>query len=511
MPTLQNYNFVYSGFDNRNGPVDSAFPLQNRKQKIELALKHPKGIIVTRRASSLALGALIGVVALLSAGTNVAAAGRPNVILILADDLTGGATGFEGSAIVKTPHLDKLAGQSAYFARCYTPTPQDAPSRATILTGMYPHGHGVIGDGDANQPTTLNRRADTFTARLKRAGYACGIVGKWELTPGSPDKPGFGLTDFVATDGSDWQWKNCPIWVQGKKATADKYLTDWHGDRAIEFVEKFRDESFFLWLSLRAPGVPSEYPPGTDAMYPPDSVAGPKAAGTGTVTRPNSARTSEAVTAFPQKNKPGMLNEDRSKYYAAITRMDENIGRLLGKLDELELADKTIIVFATDSGLCIGDHDLYGKGPFFYEELVRGPLLIRQPTRPARRIDRVVSLVDLAPTFCEMAGLAAPMAMHGKSLLPTLNAPSANTHRDERFFEYEMQGGKQYAVRGIVTDRYKFIDYLKDQDIFFDLQDDPDETRNVAGHGKYAPLVKVMTSRIATWRWQSQDPTLSNR
>ena len=444
--------------------------------------------------------------ALLCAITTAArAADRPNIILIYTDDQAANMTGFEGHPIVKTPNLDRLARESVFFTRCYVPTPQCAPSRACILTGQYPHTHGVTTNGPA-----LPADADTFTARLKTAGYLCGIVGKWHLSYDTSKDPKFGLVDYVATNDRPWRWDNCNVWVQGKKTKADKFLTDWHGDRAIEFIEKFADrQPFFLWLCFRSPHAPLVYPPGTQRLYPPESVDLPKTMSIDVKGRPRTLAASPPVQGFKGKSEES-IRQARSKYYAMITRIDENVGRLLARLGELKLRDNTVVVFASDNGWCLGDHGLYSKGPFFYEELIRGPLLVRYPklARPGTKIDRVVSLVDLAPTFLELAGLTPPIAMHGKSLLPLIRDPYTARHADERFLEYDKQKGSEFPARGIVTRQYKFIDYLRDTDVLFDLKRDPGEMHNAINDAEYAAVVKVLRNRLERWRKTSKDPTL---
>ena len=120
-------------------------------------------------------------------------------------------------------------------------------------------------------------------------------------------------------------------------------------------------------------------------------------------------------------------------------------------------------------------------------------------------VDRVVSLVDLAPTFCEMAGLTPPVTMQGRSLRKLLDDPAAPGHADECFFEYDEQKGKKYPVRGVVTREYKFIDYLDDTDVLYDLRRDPGETRNVASELQYAAVAKVLQNRVEQWRKQTKD------
>jgi hypothetical protein len=209
-------------------------------------------------------------------------------------------------------------------------------------------------------------------------------------------------------------------------------------------------------------------------------------------------------------DKAAQLREARSKYYAMITRIDANVGRVLHHLDELDLHENTAVVFACDNGWALGDHGLYGKGPFFYEELIRGPLLIRYPklSGAGTRIERVVSLVDLAPTLCELAGLTPPVTMHGRSLLNLIRYPESTRHADERFLEYDEQKGKPYPARGIVTKRYKFIDYLKDtHDVLYDLERDPDEMHNVVNDFHYDGLAEVLRNRIELWRSRTEDPS----
>jgi len=459
-------------------------------------------------------------------------AARPNLILILAGDLAGGMAGFEGHPLIRTTNLDHLAAESVRFTRCYVPTPQDAPTRASILTGRYPHVHGVTTDGQALSPRTL-----TFTAELKKNGYVCGIVGQWDLPCASAREPGFGLVDYVATDAVDEKnvvatnaaqtnvaetnvaeknvaeknmkslaWQGCSVWVQGTKQTADKYLTDWHGDRAIEFIEKFQNQPFFLWLSFRAPHEPLAYPPGMDSLYPLEAIDLPATVRMDPGAWRNRFNQAEPVVAF-QPQTEQTLRQARAQYYAMITRLDENVGRLLKRLDELKLRDNTVVVFTANNGWALGEHRLYGQGPFFYEELVRVPLVVRCPALAPSplKIDRVVSLVDLAPTLCELAGLPEQLGMQGTSLTALIRYPETSQHADERFFEYDQQKGKKYPVRGLVTGRYKLIDYLQGDGAFYDLALDPKETDNAIGVAEYATVINVLRSRLEFWRKQTKD------
>jgi len=441
---------------------------------------------------------------LMPVAVQAADASRPNIVLILADDQAPGLTGFEGHPQIKTPSLDRLAAGSMHFTRCYVPTPQCAPSRACVLTGLYPHSHGVTTNGPA-----LPIEADTFSARLKRAGYTCGIVGKWHLPYKTAASPGFGFEDYAATHNGGWSWIGSKVFVQGTPAKAGEHLVEWHTNRAIDFLEKSAKKPFFLWLCYRSPHAPLEEPPGKKGLYPPKSIELPDTMDIDENNAfPNKVKQSPPVNAFKKHNKQ-TLREARSKYYAMITHLDEYIGKVLDKLDQLELSRKTIVVFVSDNGWALGDHRLFSKGPFFYDELIRMPLLVRWPGRVQKgvKIDRVVSMVDLAPTILSMAGQTPPVTMQGQSLVRLIDNPESRRHADECFLEYDEQKGKKYAARGIVTRNYKFVDYMREpNDVLFDLRRDPKELHNVAGDPEYAAIVQTLRNRIDAWRRTTRDP-----
>jgi arylsulfatase A-like enzyme len=433
----------------------------------------------------------------------------PNVILVIVSDQAAGMTGFEGHPQIKTPSLDRFAAEGVYMERCYTPTPMSVPSRASILTGQYPHTHGATGE-----KATLSPESDTFTARLKTAGYTCGIVGKWNLPATAAKTPGFGLTDYIATEDADaedrgWKWDQCPVWVRGEKKTADKFLTDWETDRAIEYVEKNKDRPFFLWLAFRTNQEPLTSPPGMETRYPPDSIKLPDQKTKVRSDQPPTTNNSKAATDVAGRD-DRKLHEARSKYYAMISRMDENFGRLTARLDELNLREKTVVIFTSDGGTALGEHGLYGRGPFIYDTMIRCPLVVRYPAmiQKAGRRSLTVSLTDLAPTICELVGLPRGPMMQGYSLVPLLRSPSPRGLPDERFLEYDAQ---PVLFRGVVTSQYKFARYLHDGnfDVLFHLAHDADELNNVAKQSdtmrQYAGVVKIFQNRVEQWRKTTRD------
>ncbi len=448
-------------------------------------------IIVIRRWIIAALGVFTVAMA--------AAADPPNVVFIQVNDLAGAMVGFAGHPTVKTPHLDKLATESACFTRCYTPTAEDGPSQASLLTGEYPHSHGVTADGGS-----LKRFVPALPELFKRVEYACGLVGAWHLPWTSPGRPGHGFEDYTAIDDVQWQWLNGPVWINGERVKTEQYLTDWQGEQALAFIEKNRDRPFLLWVSFRAPHQPFEYPPGGESLYPPTTM--PSSDEPSIEHLPKQLQKAEAVTQF--KSKQNELGRLRSAYHAQVTRMDEQIGRLMQRLDELALSDRTIVVFVSSGGFCLGEHQLFGKGPFFVDALIRVPLLIRYPQmiRGGMRIERVVSTVDLAPTLCALADLDIPLSMQGRSLQPLLNEDPAARHADEAFLANQKLGKNDYPARGVVSAGYKYVDYLRDDDLLFDLTRDPNERHNVLKEPQYGGIIEVFKKRLTLWRKQTDDP-----
>lgn len=501
----------------------------------------------------------------IAVGTVIAAAPlqaeeRLNIILIQAQGLSGSLPGFGGGR-ARTPYLDGLAIQSVTFRRYYVVTPQAAPSQAVLLTGQYPHVSGVTADNMSPGP-----RADSLATRLKKAGYTCGLVGRWHLPWRTADKKvkvGFGLDDYTALVEDSCGWRDCKGYIQGQPVQITEYVPDWEMDRAIEFIEKSAKAPFFLWLASKAPDQPQEYAPGEQSLYAQVKLDLPTAVNM--QSWPAILSGAGLVRRFHALDEAAW-REAVLKHMCMVTRLDRNIGRLLHRLNETGLASKTVVIFTSDHGVGLGKHEMFGCGPAFFDEFIRVPLLVRlpgprtaaatssnssrpppatalasvpkplsafepagfaastQPKPPAQAVaagrarlivETVVSQIDVAPTLCELAGLSQPLAMQGNSLGALLRDPQADRVGGEAFLEYEKYappGGPETAVpvRGIVSREYKLIDYLSDKDLFYDLNRDPEETSNALGDAldeiTYRPVVKVLRQRLHQWRRQLRDP-----
>jgi len=429
---------------------------------------------------------------------------RLNIVLITAADLPLHLTGLGPRPTARTPRLEALAARGATFSRCYTPTPQAAPAQASLLTGLYPPVHGVLADRQPAGPDT-----DAFTARLSRAGYACTFVGRWALAGGEPGRPGFGLDGAAVIEPAGLTWMNCPAYVRGTRGPSEGHLTDWLTDRAVEAVRAPAGRPFFLWVAYPAPALPAEPPPGAEGLYPADSLDLPADTAGQPHERKGNLAQHPSAEAFRDAGEAG-LRAARSAYLAMITHLDGCMGRLLDALEAAGGGRDTAVIFAAESGICLGERGLLGKGPFFYDDMIRVPLILVAPgVPPGRRVDRVVSLVDVAPTILAVAGAPPPARICGRSLLGPAANPDASWP-DESFLACEESSTPnrpplRQQVRGLVTRQYKLIDYTGLGPMVFALHRDPAESFSVTEIAQYAQVVQVLQARLTRWRGEIKD------
>src|SRR5262245_10414363 len=389
--------------------------------------------------------------------THLHAADKLNVVLILADDLGWADLGCCGSKYHKTPNLDRFATTAMRFTQAYSACPVCSPTRASIMTGKYPARLNLTDwlPGRADRPDQkllrpvinqhLPKEEVTLPAALKAAGYVTGHIGKWHLGgKGSlPEERGFDLN------------------VGGEKALDPmpprELLTDRLTAEAEKFIEANRDQPFFLYLAHHAPHIPLKGKPELLAKY--------------------------------QKGKPG--EQGNPIYAAVIENLDEGVGRVLKKLDDLKLAEKTLVIFASDNGgLCVIEGPdtpatinsplREGKG-YLYDGGIRVPFIVRWPgvTKAGAVSPEVVCSIDFMPTILEVCGVRSEVKFDGISIAPAFRGGELpNRALFWHYPHYSNQGGKPgSAVR---SGDYKLIEFLEDRRReLFDLRKDPGETRNL--------------------------------
>ncbi len=395
-------------------------------------------------------------------------------MVILSDNHRFDALGAAGHPFVRTPHLDRLAREGVQFTNAFCTTPLCSPARASFLTGQYAWRHGVR--NNAGQSRWDDGHA-TFLERLaSRAGYATAFIGKWHM-PGSglPRLRGVDhFTTFTVEDGQG-RYFDCPLVVDGQpERSRRRYLTEELTDRALAWLAAHRDRPFCLYLSHKAVHHPWRPPPDLEGIYADAPVELPPGA--------------NRWTGFTNGEIWGGVTRpiDRAirSYLETVTGLDREIGRLLDGLDELGLADDTLVLYTSDNGFLFGEQrHVELRWPF--EAVLRLPWLLRYPRLVpdgGRRAPQLALNIDLAPTLLELAGVPAGPAMQGTSLVPILRDPGAPGRRaflveNTREFPYPAP-----SYRGVRTARHLYVEYEgRFAPSLHDVAADPEQRRDLYG------------------------------
>jgi len=429
-----------------------------------------------------------------------------NVVFILSDDHRYDAMSFMGHPLAETPVMDRMAAEGAHLANAFVTTSLCSPSRASILTGLYTFRHRVIDNNRKVPQGTL-----FFPQYLQEAGYATAYIGKWHMG-GSSDAPRPGFDHWVSFRGQGQYLppdEDYTLNVDGKRVPQKGYITDELTDYALAWLDRQKDaeEPFFLYLShkaVHANFTPAERHEGSLADIPWDPP-------------PTQTLTREMVENQPrwlrdQRNSwhgvdfPYHSDLDIETYYKAycetLKGVDDSIGSVMAKLEEMGVADETLVIYMGDNGFMFGEHGLIDKR-VAYETSIRVPMLMRCPDLfpGGTVIDEIVANIDIAPTVMEVMGLESPPHFDGMSLLPLLRDEPVDW-RDYFLYVYYWeknfpQSPTVFSLRG---DRYKYITYygLWDADELYDLQENPEESVNLLYEEAHAQRVKDMQDRLFT-------------
>ena len=449
----------------------------------------------------------------------------PNVLVIMADDLNTDV-GCYGNKQVKTPNIDSLAAQGVRFERAYCQYPLSGPSRASIYSGLRPSTSGLT----LNRHKLREQMPDTvmLPQLFKENGYYSMRVGKiyhytvpleigqngdddplsWNLrlNPKGRDVDDEGLI-FSLVPGN-FSGSLCWLAAEGE----DREQTDGIGaNEAIQLLRKHKDKPFFLAVGFYRPHTPFVAPKKYFEMYPPDQIALPVV--------PAGHREAGPEEAFRCAKRPEdqMTDDLRRKaiqaYWASISFVDAQIGRVLAEVRALNLEKDTIIVFLSDHGYHLGDHGLWQKGSLF-ERGVGTPLIISVPGKAAgESCPAIVELSDIYPTLAELCGLKPPSNLDGKSLVPLLDNPKAAwdgaaltqtvlvKKTNEPYIKDPAKRaplvveGNGFSLR---TDRYRYTEWDDPQKgvQLYDLKNDPQEFHNIANDPASASVVAEHHERI---------------
>jgi len=394
---------------------------------------------------------------------------RPNFLFILTDQQRFDALGCAGNKIAHTPNMDKLAVSGVRFANCYAAQAVCSPSRASILSGLFPTSHLVLDNiynvDDTAASADYNMRV-LWPGLLQKAGYRTGWIGKWHLG----DKGPACFDEWLGFNSLEPHWLGEP--------QKSKYRVEMEADQAIDFLKRNKDAPFALCLSHYPPHTPRTAPSKFAALYP----------------------------SMP------MLFQ---MYYGAVSAVDWHIGRVLAALHDLGLTDNTIVIFTSDHGEHFGMRPGGANKRGAYDECARVPLIISAPKLIRSRSVRheMVSNVDLMPTILELAGVEVPKEQHGVSLVPLLRG-SPRSWRSAVFIQNResVQGKEPGSVdsRAVCTREWKLIlrdglsDHARSLYELYDLRNDPFEFMSVYGK-ENAEAVRKLLVELDYWAKQIGD------
>jgi arylsulfatase A-like enzyme len=419
---------------------------------------------------------------------------RPNFIFILIDDLGWKDLGFMGSRYYETPNIDKLAGEGLVFTNAYSNAPNCAPTRACLMTGQYTPRHGIytVGTSERGQSklrmliptpnkTDLDSKIVTIPEALKPAGYTSACIGKWHLGTKAPYRP--------VDRGFDVAFERN---YSGHFSKDGEYLTDRLTDEAIKFIDANRNRNFFLYLSHHAVHTPIQ-------------------------------AKRQLIEKYKKKKPVGAQNNPT--YAAMIESVDQNVGRLMAKLDELGLRDNTVVFFFSDNGgyaNATSMEPLRGSKGMLYEGGIRVPMIVRWPgvTRLGGVCDVPVIGIDFYPTMLEMADAPWPPGpvLDGLSIVPLLKGKKT-LNRKAIFWHFpaylEPYNDKQWPWRttpagAVRQGDFKLIEFFEDGKIeIYNLKDDLGERNNLAE--TMPEQAKELHKTLIEWRRSVNAPVPTER
>jgi N-acetylglucosamine-6-sulfatase len=437
---------------------------------------------------------------------------KPNLLVILVDDLRFDETGASGHPYMKTPNIDRLAREGARFANAFHTTPLCSPNRACIVTGQYASRHGII---DNVGREAMSHRLANYHLELQRLGYETAHIGKWHMGNDAAPRPGYDTWISFRGQGTITD----PVfWENGGEKQLRGYVTDLLSERAAQFVARRRDKPFALFLAHKAvhPDVQQKQDGTIDlatmqgyvlparhenlyrgATYPPrpnvrpiERVLEDKPAWREVFelrARPESRPFLEGLQSGTQ--------EEIRRRAAMMASVDEGVGLLLEKLESAGILDDTLILFLGDNGFFFGEHGLGAERRFAYEEGIRTAFFVRYPrlVEPGSVIEPMVLALDIAPTLIELAGGRPGPHVQGRSFVPLFRRGAAKW-RKSFLVEYYNESAWPWIVgmsyKAVRTERAKLIHWVHKQgvDELYDLQRDPYEIRNIIRQPTYGKV-----------------------
>jgi len=457
---------------------------------------------------------------------------HPNIILIQSDQHRFDCVGVNGHPLIKTPNIDRLAAEGINFTHAFCPIPLCVPVRNSLLHGQWPTEHLCIANWDTEAPRPPEEGLPTFSQVLRDAGYFLGYVGKWHVHP-QKGALEYGFHEYIP-EGQYGKWradKGLPPRPrkQGWFGELDPHIGPeesklaWGADHTIRMMENCAEkcQTFFIRWDPSEPHLANVVPEPYCSMYPPSEI-------------PPWPSFPDPLTGKPyiqaQQLRTWKLDgwtwDDWApvvgRYLGEISLMDAQIGRILDALERIGLSNNTLVIYTTDHGDMCGGHGMIDKHFIMfasltdgfalrYDDVTRVPFTMRWPghIEPNSQCNAFVAhSIDLATTFCEVAGMPIPGTFRGKSLLPLL-ADQQDNGRQDIFSMYHGNQFGLYSQRMVRDCRWKYVWNATAEDELYDLQSDPGELHNLAIDPDYEDELTRLRHRLVDWMEEIDDKLLN--
>ena len=445
---------------------------------------------------------------------------RPNILLLLADQLRFDALGCNGNSICNTPHMDELAKRGVRFLNAYTAISLCSPARATMMTGLYPHKHGQLANvsnfNGVFDNQVLNYK--NLPQQLKEANYQTGYVGKFHLPKEfDPEFWSFDIWDRVQSGDNGFdlgrevvqkiEWGGNAPFEGVSPLPLEKHQETRVADKSIEMIRKFKETEspFAMVSSFFGPHFPYAVPESYYGMYNPDDIKRPA----------NFDETFKDKPLVQQKeqlrwNASHLTWSDWRKviatYWAYCTFIDDQVGKIIGYLKDEGLYDNTVIILTTDHGDMLGNHRLFNKGFHMYEETHHIPFIMRVPqVEEGQTCDAYVNLVDLMPTILECAGAEIGSHLDGRSILPLVHSAVPEDWPEEAYAQFHGYEATLASVRMVRNHKWKYVYNPYSVDELYDMVSDPGELVNLAPQLGFKHVLRRMKGRMLHWLRKTDD------
>lgn len=433
---------------------------------------------------------------------------RPNIVVVMVDDMRHDDLGATGHPYAKTPNLDRIAQEGAMFDFAHCTTPLCSPSRATYLTGLYVHSHRIV-NNDKVGLAQLSHRLPTMQRILFNAGYETGWVGKWHMGFDDTVRPGF---DYWVSYKAVGLYNNYTFNVNGERVQTRGYTSDFLNEHAVKFIEQKHDKPFMLQVAHKAVHYPYLPAKRFETMYEGEAYPTPQVSHRDLEGKPVlrfqpppfDVLRVEGIIPEPMESRyhrgldVSSVTRDRARCLASV---DEGMGMIFDALERAGEIDNTFIIFTSDHGYLMGEHGVLAEKRWAYEPSTRVPLLMRYPKLIPKNVKRSQSAlsIDIAPTVLDIAGVPQPLPMHGKSLVGVFKSDDAPL-RESFLSEYfvEKYDAEVPDWQSVTKGKWKYIHYtsMPGMDELYNMQTDPREEDNVIVDPSNAGIIAELKTEL---------------